>query len=242
MQQRMNKRWFLGVLILCIAAGAAFGQLETEPGEPNPAELGQDTAQQKLMEVSVNKFEDAGFWYGAMPVDQGIVVLRRFQGSPAEKEVLEQEVKSGIQQADDYVLGTRVSFFRRGVNSFSVNPVRPIPIPGLTKTVSVWVAGRNTRHNMVLLLKDYNGKDVEVNMGMLNFSGWKKMTVAIPPGITQKEPGQHRDMGVAFNGFRIDCDLEQTFGDFYVYFDDMRAVTDLFSEEIRDPDDMLDSW
>ncbi len=240
--QLLNKRGVWVFLILVAAAGAAFGQLEGEPGEPNPATLGVDTAQQKLMEISVSKFEDAGFWYGAMSVDQGITVLRRFKGSPAEKEILKQEVESGIQEADDFVLGTRVSFYRRGVNSFSVSPVRPIPIPGLTKTVSVWVAGRNTRHELVLLLKDYNKKDVEVRMGQLNFSGWKKITVAIPPSITQKVPGQHRDMGVAFNGFRIDCDLEQTYGDFYMYFDDLRAVTDLFSEELRDPDDMLDSW
>ncbi|MDR2259242.1 MAG: flagellar filament protein FlaA, partial [Treponema sp.] len=29
---------------------------------------------------------------------------------------------------------------------------------------------------------------------------------------------------------------------YYIYFDDLRAVTDLFAEDNRDADDMSDAW
>jgi hypothetical protein len=31
-------------------------------------------------------------------------------------------------------------------------------------------------------------------------------------------------------------------GAYYIYLDDLRAVTDLFAENNRDPDDMSDGW
>jgi hypothetical protein len=49
-------------------------------------------------------------------------------------------------------------------------------------------------------------------------------------------------MGIKVVGFRIECDPIESFGTYYVYFDDLRAVTDLFAEDLRDPDDMSDSW
>jgi hypothetical protein len=43
-------------------------------------------------------------------------------------------------------------------------------------------------------------------------------------------------------GFKVECDPVETFGSYYIYFDDLRAVTDLFAEDSRDPDDMVDFW
>jgi hypothetical protein len=34
----------------------------------------------------------------------------------------------------------------------------------------------------------------------------------------------------------------EAFGSYYIYLDDVRAITDLYAEESRDPDDMVDSW
>ena len=49
-------------------------------------------------------------------------------------------------------------------------------------------------------------------------------------------------MGITIRGFNILCDLDETYGSYYIYMDDLRAVTDLFAEESRDEDDILDSW
>jgi hypothetical protein len=86
-------------------------------------------------------------------------------------------------------------------------------------------------------------------MGKLNFLGWKKLSVSIPPqnpdgrtGIVQRNFHYTNRMGIKVVGFRIECDPIESFGTYYVYFDDLRAVTDLFAEDLRDPDDMSDSW
>jgi len=238
------KRYIIFVLIVSLMAGGLFAQ---EIGEPDAQQLGILEAQQKLKEVSVDKFEFEGFWRGSMSSDEGYITTRLFEGSPAGKQPIPEE--EGLNIPDRYVLGARVDFLRRGVNSFFIYAQRPIPIEGITKTVSVWVAGRNFNHRLNLLIEDAFGRYFELYMGRLNFQGWKRMTVAIPPqapdglrGIVQRNFHYNNMMGIKIVGFRIDCDLMEAYGSYYIYFDDLRAVTDLFAEDIRDADDMSDMW
>jgi hypothetical protein len=237
------KRYILVALFLTVAVGFAFAQ---EVGEADPYVLGIESAQQNLKEVSVEKFETDGFWRAHMSTDEGYTLSRLFSGGPAGKEPIPDEKDMDIP--DGYVFGTRVDYLRRGYNSFTIRPMRPIPIEGITKTVSVWVVGRNFNHDLVLLIQDYFGKDYEIYVGRLNFQGWKKMTVAIPPqvdgitGVTQRSYHYNNQMGIKIVGFRIDCDPMEAYGSYYIYFDDIRAVTDLFAENNRDPDDMVDGW
>ena len=105
--KRMSKRALL-LTILIVTAGIAFAQVETPPY------LGEDEAQQLLQEVSISKFEDSGFWQVYMPIDQGVVEARRFEGGPLARQPLEEEEDLDIAEPDDYVLGVKASFFRRG--------------------------------------------------------------------------------------------------------------------------------
>ncbi len=227
--------------VLVVVAAFAFAQEEV--GTPDPEMIGIDAAQQKLREVSVERFENAGFWLSDMSSDEGYTTTRLFEGGPSAKEVLEGEE----DVPDRYVLGTRIDYLRRGYSSFYIYPIRPIPIEGITKTVSVWVVGRNYNHSIYLVLQDFFGRDFELYMGKLNFQGWKKLTVAIPPqspdgknGIVQRDYHYNTHMGLKVLGLRVYCDPIEAYGSYYIYFDDMRAVTDLFAEESRDPDDMND--
>ncbi len=236
--------------VMCILSGVVFAQASN--GAPNldaanPALIGADSAIQKLKEVSVDKYENEGSWVAAMSADEGVIKARLFEGSPAGKKPIPEE--EGLDLPDSKVLGVRVDFFRRGYNSFTVSTVKPLPIEGITKTVSVWVVGRNYNHTLKLLLEDYWGHQFELYVGKLNHSGWKLMTVAIPPqnpdgksGIIQKDYHYSTQMGLRVVGFRVDCDPEDAYGNYYIYFDDLRAVTDLYEMESRDTDDMYDNW
>jgi hypothetical protein len=204
--------------------------------------LGKDQAQQELVEVSVSKFEDVAFWGTSMMLDDGIVVIRRFEGAPLGKEPIAGEQSSDIQETDRYVLGSKTVFFRRAKSSVSIFPVRPIPIEGITKTISVWVVGRNFNHTLKVIIADYFNQRREITMGKLNFMGWKQMTAAIPPRIVQDEYHYAADRGLKVVGFKIEFDLMESYGTYYAYFDGLRAVTDLFAETYRDPDDMTDGW
>ena len=204
--------------------------------------LGKDQAQQELVEISVSKFEDVAFWGASMPLDDGVVLIRRFEGAPAGKKPMEGEEEVGVQEQDKFVLGAKMQFFRRGAGSASIFPVRPIPIEGITKTISVWVVGRNYNHVLKAIVSDYFNQRREVTLGKLNFMGWKQLTAAVPPSIVQDEYHFSADRGVKLVGFKLEFDLAERYGTYYVYFDDARAVSDLFAEAYRDSDDMTDGW
>jgi hypothetical protein len=236
----MKTRLTITLLALALCA-PAFAQ-NVVAGEPTPSEIGKDQAQQLLKEVSIEKFEDAAYWYGSMPLDMGVATVKRLSGSPAAKQPIADETALGIKEDDKYVLGTKVSFFRRGASYFSVHPMNPIQVEGIVKTLSIWVAGRNYNHTLKIEFQDYRGQAQSLTVGTLNFIGWKKMTVAIPPSILQTEYHYSARSGLKITGLEIECDPMEAYGTYYVYFDDMRAVTDLFGESKRDSDDMSDDW
>ena len=204
--------------------------------------LGKDQAQQELVEVSVSKFEDVAFWGSSMMLDEGIAVIRRFEGAPLSKQPIPGEQMSNIAETDRYVLGSKVMFFRRSKSTVAIFPVRPIPIEGITKTISVWVVGRNFNHTLKVIVADYFNQRREITMGKLNFMGWKQMTAAIPPSIVQDEYHFAADRGLKVVALKIEFDLMESYGTYYAYFDDLRAITDLFAETYRDADDMTDGW
>jgi hypothetical protein len=241
------KRAIIGLLILLCVAGIGFAQVERAENQPGPGQpleqsIGVDTAQQKLKEISLSKFEDAGFWRVAISSDQGIAFARRLEGAPAAKKPIPDEEAIGIKEEDRYVLGSKTEFFRRGASTISIIPSRPIGIAGVVKTLSVWVVGRNYNHILKIILSDFSGRPVELTVGKLNFSGWKQLIVAIPPSVEQRNPHYSTQTGIRFQGFKVECDMAETYGSYYIYLDDLRAVTDLYAEESRDADDMLDAW
>jgi hypothetical protein len=233
------KRILVFIVIAAALAPASFAQTVSQPV---PAQVGVDSAQQLLKEISIAKFEDASFWVSGMPLDQGLVTLRRLEGAPQGRQPIADEAKVGITEADKYVLGVKVNFYKRGLSYFTVSPANPLPIEGIVKTISVWAVGRNFNHVLKVLIQDYSGRKLELTMGKLNFLGWKQLVVAVPPGIVQSELHLSNQSGIKVIGFRVDCDPIEDYGTYYLYLDDLRAVTDLFGESKRDTDDMMDGW
>lgn len=238
------------VALALAMSAVVFAQSQNSSSEPeslaspDPTVIGNDSAKQALKEVSVDRFEVEGSWNASISPDYGVISSRLFEGSPMAKEPLKGEEDA----PDTNVLGVKVEFFRRGVNSFYIRSSRPIPIEGVTKTISLWVAGRNMDHQMYVLVQDYNGNNFELYLGNLGFSGWKKLTVAVPPtpdgehGIIQSSAYNGVKPGLRIVGFRIDCNPVLARGTYYLYMDDLRAVTDLYDIENRDQDDMNDDW
>jgi len=253
------KKAIIVLLAITVASGAAFAQAAqgskpaSEIGAPDPSRIGAETAQQKLKEVSIDKFETDGFWNAYISADEGYIQTRLFTGSPQGKaqEPIADERYVGIdpQTSDTHVLGVRTDFYIRSASEIYVLAKRPLPVEGITKTISVWVIGRNFNHELLIILQDFFGNRFELPMGKLNFQGWKKLSVAVPPqnpdgrsGIIQRNYHYTSHMGLKIVGFKIECDPMEAYGTYYVYFDDLRAVTDLFAEDNRDADDMPDTW
>jgi hypothetical protein len=255
------KKVIITLLALAAFSTIVFSQAAAAPaatapapdiGTPDANKIGIETAQQKLKEVSIDQFEAAGFWDASISSDEGVITARLFEGRPAgsaaEPVADPRYVGQDQKVVNKYVLGVKTEFYTRGYNEIRINAKRPVPIEGITKIISVWVAGRNYNHILWVELKDFFGNNYDLPMGKLNFQGWKKLSVAIPPqnpdgrtGIVQRNFHYMSHMGLKVVGFRIQCDPEEAFGTYYIYMDDLRAVTDLFAEDMRDTDDILDT-
>ena len=191
----MTKKYFTVAALLSALSLFAFAQENTRDAssldQVDPSRIGVESAEQRLKEVSVDKFENEGSWVCSMSSDEGVIQGRLFDGAPKQKKAIPDE--ENLNLPDSKVYGTKVSFYRRGYNSFEVRAVKPIPVEGITKTVSVWVVGRSYPHVLKLILEDYMGQRFELYVGKLNHAGWKLMTVAVPPqnaagtGIVQKD-------------------------------------------------------
>ena len=201
-------------------------------------QVGVETGTQLLADIPVAHFEDADTWRTNMPSDQGVIFSMRRKGRPLE--VLEVDENDGAE--NEFVLGVKVAFHHRGYNYFVMAPPRPIKIPGITKAISIWVCGRSFRHRLYLHILDYRGEKRVLDMGLLDFVGWKKLLIAIPTNIAQDNFNNTEWRGISFTGFSIETDPLESYGVFYVYFDEMRAVTDIYNEEYRDEDNMADGW
>ena len=239
------KKLLASLVMAAAFTGFVFAQ-NSIVDEPNPETVGNESAMQALHEISLDKFEREGSWSVHMSPDFGVISARLFEGSPMMKEPLKED--EGNEDADTQVLGVKVQFFKRGVNSFYITSQRPIPIEGITKTISMWVCGRNQGHDLYILVEDYFGRDYELYMGNLGFSGWKKLTAVVPPspdgehGIVQSSAYYGDKPGLRVIGFRVDCSPMLARGSYYMYMDDLRCVTDLYDFENRDEDDMADNW
>lgn len=201
-------------------------------------QIGIQTGTQLLADIPIAHFEDADTWAAAMPIDQGLVFAMRRKGRPLEVPAIDPN--DGTKS--DYVLGVKVAFNQRGYSHFRIRPSRPIKVPGITKAVTVWICGRSFKHRMYMHVLDYKGTEMILDMGLIDFVGWKKLSIAIPVTIEQDNYHNTEWRGLSFSGFSILCDPADTYGLYYIYFDELRAITDVYNEEYRDEDDMQDGW
>ncbi len=186
----------------------------------------------------IDDFEDAGAWQGHMPIDLGLIRVLRREGAPGE-------LKKDKNSVNKYVLGAKVAYFKTGPSWFAVTPPREIAIPGVAKSLSLWVAGRSFSHVLKATFRDYNSEIRFCNFGKLNFPGWQKLTAQISPNIAQdnyKLNSADRPRGIKISGLLVECAMDETSGEYFLYVDDFKAQTDMFFEDNRDVDDLQDNW
>jgi hypothetical protein len=233
---------FLGVFVLI--AGVSFAQQlgnsalqktgELEIISTNSKESSDKKVATELVQtVLVDDFETAGEWRAFIPRDYGFAVAMRREGGP----------KDLVSDRNKYVLGVRVEFMKRDWSWVTIDPAKPIKIKGITKTLSVWLVGRNYKHTLLVVLKDYLDSMKFVKSERMIWVGWKKVNINIPDTIEQENYKITEDRGITFMGFRVEFEPDDMMGrPFYTYFDYLTADTDLFSEKNQNPDDMLDNW
>jgi hypothetical protein len=154
-------------------------------------------------------------------------------------------------------LGIHGRFDRRGFNWIDIYPTKPgegsedepieIPIPGRVRTIDMWVWGANLNFYVEAYLRDHQGVVHCVRMGDIAHQGWRNIRANIPNHIRQSRRILPRYAGLTFVKFRIWTQPTEKVGDFYVYFKQFKALTDMFEsyfdgDDLANPDRVQELW
>lgn len=211
------------------------------PGYVSSEQIKGDNPNEKVQEVVISKLESFDNFQVQISNDYAFSTIRRVPGGPEQKTPDPGE-KYSIAGPDEYVIGVKVDFTNRGISPLRISTIKPINLPGVVKTIQIWIAGRGYKDKLNVILQDKNGKTYKIFMGEMNYQGWKRLTAAIPDNIEQLDNYTGDFEGLKFIGFEVDFDYLHAKGTRYIYMDDLRATTDLFYEFNKDPDDVVDNW
>jgi len=157
-------------------------------------------------------------------------------------------------------LGIWAKFKRGGFNWIDIYPTLKsegenaapyeIPIPGRVRYIDMWVWGMNLNINIEVYLRDQQGVVHTVYLGSLDYEGWKNLKAVVPNNVPQRRrilidsrtsnilnANERNSVYLKFIKFRIWTTPREAVGDFYVYLDQFKVLTDIF-ETLFDGDDM----
>ena len=190
----------------------------------------KESSQQKLSVILVEDFENCDTWTALMPPNQGFARAKKVLGAS-------KAVKEGGGNST-YCLGIKEWCYRRGFNWTEIKPPDPIVVVGQIKGLSIWAAGRNYRHHLEIWIRNYQNIEYPIDMGSLNYKGWRKLEARVPmfiPYYTKYVP-QYKP--VYITRFVIRHDPDEISGNYYIYLDDLQAIVDSF-EDSFDGIDMI---
>jgi len=144
--------------------------------------------------------------------------------------------------------GINGMFDRRGYNWIDVYPVladdddenpAEIRIPGRVRSIDMWVWGANLRFYIEIFVRDYLGVVHTLRFGDISYAGWRNLRVNIPTNIPQSKRILPAYAGLTFVKFRVWTQPVERVDNFYVYFKQLRVLTDTF-EALFDGNDLAD--
>ena len=156
--------------------------------------------------------------------------------------------------SDAGVLGVyQAGFARQGYNYiefipvYDSDPTKGIPIPGIAKTVDFWVWGSRYNYYMEIHLRDYRGISHVIEMGDINFRGWKNLQAPIPFVIPQRDVHDPLGQELQISKIVLWTTPQEGAGEFRVYLDEIKVSTDVFvmpydGDDLADPDNVNTLW
>ena len=134
-------------------------------------------------------------------------------------------------------LGVYAKFDRKGFNFYEVYPTKKdatgavvpygMPLPGIAKTIDIWVWGQNYNTTFEIHVRDYRGIPYVLKGGSLLFTGWKNVQIPIPSSIPQTQPYLPHYQPLKLTKIVVRTDPEERVDGFYVYFDQFKVLTDM---------------
>jgi hypothetical protein len=114
-----------------------------------------------------------------------------------------------------------------------------IPIPGRVMSMDMWIWGANLRYYIEVFVRDHRGVVHNLRLGDIAFPGWRNLRVNIPTSIPQSRRTLPSYAGLSFVKFRIWTQPVERVDNFYVYFKQLKILTNTF-ETLFDGNDLAD--
>lgn len=162
-------------------------------------------------------------WSVLMPIDQGLALKKQITA------------KAKIDDSPDskYCLGIKCVSFVRGFNWVELKPPSPIRMPENTKAISALIMGRNFRHKICAWVRDDWGQEYRIEMGTLNYKGWKRVATIIPSHVKTYSRYVPEYRSLWLTKFVIEFDPEEYPGEeyaFYLYIDRFEVARDVYKD------------
>jgi hypothetical protein len=240
------------ILLVCVAAVPGFSDELTVNSESFIIEtFDGDTAHEWSIAGKTRSYDFSWQLEGNRFITEGYPKINYVSAWP-------QALFGFNRQGNDYkALGVLGNFQRPGYNWIDIYPTAAnadgeeeafeIPLPGRIQFLDLWIWGSNYNFYLDAYVRDYQGVVHVLRMGDLAYKGWKNLRVNIPSHVRQAKRILPNYAGLQFVKFRIWTRPNELLGDFYVYIDQFKVLTDTFEsfydgDDLADPDHVQELW
>ena len=162
-----------------------------------------------------------------------------------ENKAFENEKSIVLKYAETNATFERSLFIHTSFNipgqNFHIIPHKPIALKGQLYRASIWIHSNNSNNSFSLLFKNASGKDVEVNLGRLNWNGWKRLDKELPKSLYRRGKNFATRYRHTFTGFLIRSPTGRDTENASLMIDNFLIVSDI--KEISYPgSEILDNW
>lgn len=266
---------FLVALVFLILAGPVFGDTATENLMSKVIESFDNPEDPEAAEWDSSEWIVRGSKFRTVIKDDEGNIVEEWPKKAYVETWPEALFGTNKDERDLKVLGINGRFDRQGYNYIELIPAvendegelvprqpdrmdesgdiilgNEITLPGRTKIIDLWVWGSNYDYYLEVHVRDFKGIVHVLPLGSLKYTGWENLKVSIPSYIPQ-EGGY-----VSSGGYLKELKLvklvmwtrpEENVRDFYVYFDQIKTLTDMFvsrfdGDDLADKETIKDIW
>lgn len=188
--------------------------------------FGATASAENITSVLVEDFNEAWSYTASENLDQAKAKITVIEAG-AQNDLLWPEESEGRQKRS---MGFKCGFHSRGYNHVTFIPPKPITLPGRARRIQIWVMGMKYNYDLEIWVEDFRGMSHKLEMGNLNFAGWRGLTRDIPWYIPQQESEYPSDRPLRITKIVVRTTPDQRPDRFYVYFDQIRVLTDIYEQ------------
>jgi len=111
----------------------------------------------------------------------------------------------------------------------------------------MWVWGSNLKYYIEIYVRDHRGVVHALRLGDISYAGWRNLNVNVPNHIVQTRRILPSFAGLTFVKFRIWTQPVERVDNFFIYFKQLKILTDMFSalfdgNDLANPDHVEMIW